>query len=152
LRPRAARSDKAELCCMDIGPYGPLHTDFIFWANTMKVSVFLVCFSSIWGVCVGLDNGLALTPPMGWNSWNKFGCEVNSTLIKATAVCTRCCALVALVPTRHSHRHSYPHSYPRTHTPTRTRWSALDFWMQAMCISTWMTVGTGVKWIMSATL
>ena len=22
-----------------------------------------------------LDNGLARTPPMGWNSWNKFACE-----------------------------------------------------------------------------
>jgi len=22
-----------------------------------------------------LDNGLARTPPMGWNSWNKFGCK-----------------------------------------------------------------------------
>ena len=24
-----------------------------------------------------LDNGLARTPPMGWNSWNKFGCKVS---------------------------------------------------------------------------
>ncbi|RQW07082.1 glycoside hydrolase family 27 protein [candidate division KSB1 bacterium] len=29
--------------------------------------------------------GLALTPPMGWNSWNKFGCDVNEELIKDTA-------------------------------------------------------------------
>jgi alpha-galactosidase len=28
---------------------------------------------------------LALTPPMGWNSWNKFGCDVNEGLIKETA-------------------------------------------------------------------
>jgi alpha-galactosidase len=28
---------------------------------------------------------LALTPPMGWNSWNKFGCDVNETLIKEAA-------------------------------------------------------------------
>ena len=25
-------------------------------------------------------NGLALTPPMGWNSWNKFGCNINEKL------------------------------------------------------------------------
>ena len=25
---------------------------------------------------------LALTPPMGWNSWNKFGCNVSEKLIK----------------------------------------------------------------------
>ena len=29
--------------------------------------------------------GLALTPPMGWNSWNKFGCNVSEQLIKETA-------------------------------------------------------------------
>jgi alpha-galactosidase len=30
-------------------------------------------------------DGLALTPPMGWNSWNKFGCDVNEQLIRETA-------------------------------------------------------------------
>ena len=32
-----------------------------------------------------LDNGLARTPPMGWNSWNKFGCNVSEKLIKEAA-------------------------------------------------------------------
>src|SRR5215470_2752661 len=32
-----------------------------------------------------LDNGLALTPPMGWNSWNKFHCNVSEDLIKGMA-------------------------------------------------------------------
>ena len=32
-----------------------------------------------------LDNGLARTPPMGWNSWNKFGCNVSEKLIKEMA-------------------------------------------------------------------
>ena len=27
----------------------------------------------------------ALTPPMGWNSWNKFGCDVSDQLIRETA-------------------------------------------------------------------
>lgn len=31
------------------------------------------------------DNGLARTPPMGWNSWNHFGCNVSSELIRETA-------------------------------------------------------------------
>lgn len=31
------------------------------------------------------NNGLAKTPPMGWNSWNKFGCNINADLIKSTA-------------------------------------------------------------------
>ena len=29
--------------------------------------------------------GLALTPPMGWNSWNHYACEIDETLIKRTA-------------------------------------------------------------------
>jgi len=32
-----------------------------------------------------LDNGLARTPPMGWNSWNHFGCNVSAQLIRETA-------------------------------------------------------------------
>lgn len=28
---------------------------------------------------------LALTPPMGWNSWNKFGCNVNEELVRQIA-------------------------------------------------------------------
>ena len=28
---------------------------------------------------------LARTPPMGWNSWNKFGCNVSDTLIREVA-------------------------------------------------------------------
>ena len=31
------------------------------------------------------DNGVALTPPMGWNSWNKFGCNVSEDLVKSMA-------------------------------------------------------------------
>jgi alpha-galactosidase len=32
-----------------------------------------------------VPNGLALTPPMGWNSWNHFGCNVSATLIRGVA-------------------------------------------------------------------
>ncbi|MCW3805354.1 glycoside hydrolase family 27 protein [Plebeiibacterium marinum] len=39
---------------------------------------------------ISLVNGqksenLALTPPMGWNSWNTFGCDINEELIKGIA-------------------------------------------------------------------
>lgn len=34
---------------------------------------------------VGLNNGLGLTPPMGWNSWNKFGCDISEQVIKSAA-------------------------------------------------------------------
>ncbi|MBD8881157.1 alpha-galactosidase [Rhodanobacter sp. 7MK24] len=30
-------------------------------------------------------NGLALTPPMGWNSWNHFGCNIDERTIRAAA-------------------------------------------------------------------
>lgn len=30
-------------------------------------------------------NSLARTPPMGWNSWNRFGCEVNEETVRRTA-------------------------------------------------------------------
>jgi len=33
-----------------------------------------------------LDNGLAKTPPMGWNSWNKFSCKgLNEKVVRETA-------------------------------------------------------------------
>ncbi len=32
-----------------------------------------------------LENGLAKTPPMGWNSWNKFGCNVDEKIIRGAA-------------------------------------------------------------------
>lgn len=35
---------------------------------------------------VSLDKpALAATPPMGWNSWNKFGCDINEDLIRTVA-------------------------------------------------------------------
>ncbi len=32
-----------------------------------------------------LDNGVGRTPPMGWNSWNTFGCNINESLIRGMA-------------------------------------------------------------------
>jgi len=35
---------------------------------------------------LALDNGLARTPPMGWNSWNKFACKgLNEKVVRETA-------------------------------------------------------------------
>ncbi len=30
-------------------------------------------------------NGLAMTPPMGWNSWNKYGCNINERIVRDMA-------------------------------------------------------------------
>jgi alpha-galactosidase len=48
----------------------------------MKIYFLLVCLIPLISC---LDNGLARTPAMGWNSWNKFGCSINETLIKEVA-------------------------------------------------------------------
>src|SRR5215471_12531494 len=32
-----------------------------------------------------LDNGVARTPPMGWDDWNAVGCNVNETLVEQEA-------------------------------------------------------------------
>lgn len=32
-----------------------------------------------------LQDGLAKTPPMGWNSWNHYSCNINENVIRATA-------------------------------------------------------------------
>jgi alpha-galactosidase len=37
------------------------------------------------GTAHALDNGLGMTPQMGWNSWNKFACNVSEALIRQTA-------------------------------------------------------------------
>ena len=36
-------------------------------------------------LCSAFDNGLGKKPQMGWNSWNKFGCDINETVILSTA-------------------------------------------------------------------
>ena len=43
----------------------------------------LLCI--ILALASALNNGVGRTPAMGWNSWNKFGCKINETLIKKTA-------------------------------------------------------------------
>jgi len=49
----------------------------------MKCICLLLLFCVLY--VSALDNGLALTPQMGWNSWNHFGCDVNETVLRATA-------------------------------------------------------------------
>ena len=37
---------------------------------------FLLIMASLIEITQSLNNGLGLTPPMGWNSWNKWGCNI----------------------------------------------------------------------------
>ena len=52
----------------------------------MKSSfTILICLMISAGLYGQKFDGLALTPPMGWNSWNHFGCDVNEKMIRETA-------------------------------------------------------------------
>jgi alpha-galactosidase len=53
--------------------------------NRIHVWSFALALAGGAGQMLALDNGLAKTPPMGWNSWNKFGCDVSEDLIKGAA-------------------------------------------------------------------
>ena len=46
----------------------------------MKITVLIMCIV----YALSLDNGLGKTPQMGWNSWNKFACNINEKLIRDT--------------------------------------------------------------------
>ena len=49
-------------------------------------SLLAVAMSLVTMVAVAQKfEGLAMTPPMGWNSWNKFACDVSEKLIMETA-------------------------------------------------------------------
>ncbi len=50
--------------------------------QTFFLLIFLFCASI--SVAQKFEN-LALTPPMGWNSWNRFGCNVSEKLVRETA-------------------------------------------------------------------
>ena len=45
----------------------------------------LVCGLLFAQPAIASERALAATPPMGWNSWNKFGCNVNEKLIREMA-------------------------------------------------------------------
>ncbi len=58
----------------------------ISWRALRAVPIALVTlFAIVAPSAQALDNGLARTPPMGFNDWNAFGCDVNEQLIKDTA-------------------------------------------------------------------
>jgi len=52
----------------------------------VSLLVAVLCAASMFAQeKTSLSAGLALTPPMGWNSWNKFGCHVSADMIKGMA-------------------------------------------------------------------
>jgi alpha-galactosidase len=51
----------------------------------MKKLIVLFFIGSCFFASAQKFSNLALTPPMGWNSWNKFACNVSEKLLKETA-------------------------------------------------------------------
>jgi alpha-galactosidase len=49
-----------------------------------RILLVLFCAACVSAQGQKFEN-LAMTPPMGWNSWNKFACNVSEALIKQTA-------------------------------------------------------------------
>lgn len=51
--------------------------------------LFVIVCSLLTSISYAQDNavskGLALTPPMGWNTWNKFACNVSDELVRGMA-------------------------------------------------------------------
>lgn len=53
--------------------------------NLKKLLLSIVALSVVGQTLAQKVEGLALTPPMGWNSWNKFGCDISESLIREVA-------------------------------------------------------------------
>jgi alpha-galactosidase len=56
-----------------------------FLALAVTAAATLTVTAAAAGPAAALGNGLATTPPMGWNDWNSFGCNVNAQLVEQTA-------------------------------------------------------------------
>src|SRR4051812_20158266 len=52
--------------------------------RVLAVAAVIAAAVSIPSPAEALENGLARTPPMGWNTWNTFACTINETLVKQT--------------------------------------------------------------------
>ncbi|KZT22585.1 glycoside hydrolase family 27 protein [Neolentinus lepideus HHB14362 ss-1] len=53
------------------------------WSSMLFLSVIL-CLANFW-LASAANNGLARTPPLGWNSWNRFACDISEETILSAA-------------------------------------------------------------------
>jgi hypothetical protein len=57
-----------------------LHYLTVFFTCSSDAEMKLLCVAivaALLGISHALDNGLVLTPVMGWLSWERFRCEVD---------------------------------------------------------------------------
>ena len=57
------------------------------WASLATLIVVIASVVTVVspGPAMALNNGVGRTPPMGWNTWNTFGCNIDEALIRQTA-------------------------------------------------------------------
>ena len=53
--------------------------------NQLRIVIVLIISLFLGSCSEAVEKGLALTPPMGWNSWNAFQGNINEENIKAAA-------------------------------------------------------------------
>ncbi len=53
--------------------------------RVVRALINVVMFCCLSGALPAQDSGLARTPPMGWNSWNHFGCKVSDAVVRQAA-------------------------------------------------------------------
>src|SRR5215471_17510881 len=53
------------------------------WVRRIPLAVLVVSSMSV--IAPAQDPTPALTPPMGWNSWNHFACKVNDAVVRSAA-------------------------------------------------------------------
>jgi alpha-galactosidase len=59
----------------------PKEKAFIMVRSSSVVSAAV----SLFHVAQAVSNGLAITPPMGWNNWNSLACNVSEDLLLSTS-------------------------------------------------------------------
>src|SRR2546423_8663616 len=60
-------------------------TKHFLLALTLAVAIPFQFPAAMFAQTTSVSAGLALTPPMGWNTWNKFGCDVSDQLVRGMA-------------------------------------------------------------------
>lgn len=78
---KRANSD-SHICSMQIRTTGLLSIGIVFF---LFCSLLFAESGSIYKPCCSSEKDLALTPPMGWNSWDCFGTTVTESQVKANA-------------------------------------------------------------------
>lgn len=49
---------------------------------TRKLPLALILLNLLASITEGVDNGMGITPPMGWNSWGSWGCNLTEGKIR----------------------------------------------------------------------